>query len=121
MRECHNRGDIHRGGWFSTCSTEAWAVECFSAPDLVAVTFSPPGCHLFTPWSGPIPRGQGWVEAVNALMFETEVQAIRRCVRRNAPFGTDPWVLKTATTLSLESALRARGNPRLTGDKASDA
>src|SRR5271157_289679 len=29
------------GGWFSTCSTEAWAVECFSAPDLVAVTLSP--------------------------------------------------------------------------------
>src|SRR5208337_2086724 len=32
-------------GWFSTCSTEPWAVECFSAPDLVAVTFSPPRHH----------------------------------------------------------------------------
>ncbi len=71
--------------------------------------------------SGPIPRGQGWVEAVNAPTFESEVQAIRRCVQRNAPLGTDPWVLKTATTLGLESALRARGNPRLTGDRASDA
>ncbi len=70
---------------------------------------------------GPIPRGQGWVEAVNAPMFESEVQAIRRSVQRNAPFGTDPWVLKTATTLGLESALRTRGNPRLTGDRASDA
>ena len=70
---------------------------------------------------GPIPRGQGWVEAVNAPMFESEVQAIRRCVQRNAPFGTEPWVLKAATTLGLESALRARGNPRLTGDRASDA
>jgi hypothetical protein len=40
---------------------------------------------------------------------------------RNAPFGTDPWVLKTATTLGLESALRARGNSQLTGDRASDA
>ena len=70
---------------------------------------------------GPIPRGQGWVAAVNAPTFESEVLAIRRCVQRNAPFGTDPWVLKTATTLGLESALRARGNPRLTGDRASDA
>ncbi len=70
---------------------------------------------------GPIPRGRGWVEAVNALTFESEVQAIRRCVQRNAPLGTNPWVLMTATTLGRESALRARGNPRLTGDKASDA
>jgi len=58
---------------------------------------------------------------VNAPMFESEVQAIRRCVQRNAPFGTDPSVLKTATTLGLESTLRVRGNPRLTGDRASDA
>src|SRR5271157_5116534 len=29
-RECHDRGDILRGGWFSTCSTEAWAGDCFS-------------------------------------------------------------------------------------------
>jgi putative transposase len=70
--------------------------------------------------SGPIPRGQGWVEAVNAPMFESEVQAIRRCVQRNAPYGADPWVLKTATTLGLESTLRARGSPRLTGEGASD-
>jgi len=54
-------------------------------------------------------------------MFESEVQAIRRCVQGNAPFGTDSWVIKTATTLGLESTLRARGNPRLTGDRASDA
>ena len=46
------------------------------------------------------------MEAVNALMFESEVQAIRRCVQRNALFGTDPWVLKTATTLGLESVGR---------------
>ena len=29
-RECHDRGDILRGGWFSTCSTEAWAGDYFS-------------------------------------------------------------------------------------------
>lgn len=62
---------------------------------------------------GPAPRGADRVEAVNAPMFETELQAIRRCVQRNAPFGSEPWVLQTASTLGLQSALRQRGNPRL--------
>ena len=44
-----------------------------------------------------------------------------RSAERTVRYGTDPWVLKTATTLDLESALWARGNPRLTSDRASDA
>jgi putative transposase len=40
---------------------------------------------------GPVPRGSGWVEAVDAPIFEPEVEAIRRSVRRDAPFGSEPW------------------------------
>jgi hypothetical protein len=35
-------------------------------------------------------------------------------MRRDAPSGSEPWVLRTAAALGLESSLRNRGNPRLT-------
>jgi putative transposase len=57
---------------------------------------------------GPAPRGSDWVEAVNAPMFETDLQAIRQCVQRNAPFGCEPWVLQTASNLGLQSSLKQR-------------
>ena len=62
---------------------------------------------------GPVPRGSGWVEAVNTPLFESEVGAIRNCVQRNAPFGSERWVRQTATALGLGSSLTERGNPRL--------
>jgi putative transposase len=70
------------------------------------------------PWldSGPVPRGTGWVEAVNVPMFETEVEAIRRCVRRDRPFGGEAWVSRTAVAFGLASSLRATGNPALKTD-----
>ena len=66
---------------------------------------------------GPVPRGADWAAAVNAPMFETEIEAIRLSMRRNAPFGSEPWVLRTAAALGLESSLRNRGNPRLTAGR----
>ena len=86
--------------------------KCLARVKIARTSAGPPSLTISDPSRFPLP---------NAPTFESEVQAIRRCVQRNAPFGTDPWVLKTATTLGLESALRARGNPRLTGDRASDA
>jgi putative transposase len=72
---------------------------------------APAGRHMDL---GPVPRGADWAAAVNAPMFETEIEAIRLSMRRDAPFGSEPWVLRTAAALGLESSLRNRGNPRLT-------
>jgi putative transposase len=63
--------------------------------------------------AGPAPRGAQWVEDVKAPMFETDLKAIRQCVQRNAPFGSEPWVPQTAATLGLQSSLGRRGNPHL--------
>jgi putative transposase len=62
--------------------------------------------------SGTISRGSDWVEGVNAPMFETEVDKVRECVRRDRPFGADGWTNSTAQQLGLESSLRSRGRPR---------
>jgi len=36
---------------------------------------------------------------------------MRTCVKRQAPFGAPDWVARMATSLGLESTLRARGRP----------
>lgn len=60
----------------------------------------------------PVPRSSQWVEFVNGVETEAEVEAIRRCVKRGSPFGSDAWRMDAARTLGLEATLRARGRPR---------
>ncbi len=61
---------------------------------------------------GPAPRGASWVEAVNAVMSESECAAIRESIRRDRPLGSEGWVLRTAEALGLQFSLRDRGRPR---------
>ena len=49
--------------------------------------------------AGPAPRGDGWVEAVNSAMFETEVDRLRESIRRDRPLGDKIWTLATAKEL----------------------
>ncbi len=60
---------------------------------------------------GPAPRGAGWIEAVNAAMFEAEVERVRDSIRRDRPLGDPSWTLATAVNLSLEYSLHPRGRP----------
>jgi putative transposase len=46
--------------------------------------------------AGPAPQGDGWVEAVNSPMFETEVARLRESIRRDRPLGDKIWTLATA-------------------------
>jgi putative transposase len=60
--------------------------------------------------AGPVPRGAGWVEAVNAVMTAGECLAIRESIHRNRPLGSEAWMQATAVKLGLESSLRDRGS-----------
>ena len=60
---------------------------------------------------GPAPRGEGWVEAVDAPMFETDVARVRESVRRDRPPGDPTWTVSTAEALGLMSSLRPPGRP----------
>src|SRR4051794_17154714 len=60
---------------------------------------------------GPAPRGEGWVEAVNAPMFETDVGRVRESVRRDRPLGDPTWTASTAEALGLGPSLRPPGRP----------
>ena len=61
---------------------------------------------------GPIPRPQGWIEWVNQLQTEKELDALRRSVVRGAPFGQEDWARQTAVRLGLEFTINPRGRPR---------
>ncbi len=63
---------------------------------------------------GPVPRGPGWVEHVNAAMGEAECAALALSIRRDRPFGGADWTLETAERLGLMHAIRPRGRPKKT-------
>jgi putative transposase len=58
-----------------------------------------------------VPRGTLWVEGVNAVTSDVDLEIIRESVRRDRPLGTSEWTLQTAKALNLEYSLRPRGRP----------
>ena len=65
---------------------------------------------LLSPW--PIPRLPKWCDRVNEALNEAELKAIRWCIKRGSPYGSESWVETTARRLDLESTLRPRGRPK---------
>ena len=65
---------------------------------------------LLAAW--PSPRPAYWLDSVNAPQTEAELTALRRCVNRGSPYGTQSWTERTITSLELESTIRPRGRPK---------
>ena len=61
---------------------------------------------------GPISRGSAWLEHVAQPQTDMELAALRRCVQRGSPYGSERWTRRTTKELQLESTLRPRGRPR---------
>ena len=61
---------------------------------------------------GPGAWGAGWVEDVNAPMFDNDVARVRQSLRRDRPLGDPTWTLATARTLGLEYSLHPRGRAK---------
>ena len=69
---------------------------------------------ILGPW--PVAKPRQWTKLVEEPQHETEVNALRKCIARGQPFGSDSWVTSTASELGLEFTLRPRGRPRKTND-----
>ncbi len=65
---------------------------------------------LLSEW--PVERPDNWLEMVNQPQSAAELEAVRRCVTRSAPYGSASWQMHTARRLGLEFTLRPRGRPR---------
>ncbi len=70
-----------------------------------------------TDW--PMAQPEDWVTWTNEPQTDTELEALRRCVARGRPFGTEAWVRRMIRRLNLEGTLRPRGRPRKTLEKGS--
>jgi putative transposase len=60
----------------------------------------------------PVDPPRDWTAVVNRPEDGEELQALRRCAQRGAPFGEAGWQKRMAARLGLESSLRPRGRPR---------
>ena len=65
---------------------------------------------LAEPSDPALPRQ--WRAWVNKPQTEAEVAAIRHCIRRGTPYGTDRWMRSSAARLDLGTTLRPRGRPK---------
>lgn len=66
--------------------------------------------HVLT--APPVTLGARWLELVNTPETPEELEALRACVNRQRPYGSDDWVQSTAQALNLTAALNGRGRPR---------
>lgn len=72
------------------------------------------GTALYADW--PVERPDDWVEFVNEPQTAQELEALRRCVNRGAPFGDEQWEQTIVHQLDLEWTRRPRGRPRKTAE-----
>jgi putative transposase len=65
---------------------------------------------LLSDW--PLPKPRQWLRLVNEPQTDAEVKALRRCVKRGTPYGSEHWIQSVAKRLGLEATIRPRGRPR---------
>ena len=54
---------------------------------------------------GPLRMGSLWLEWINKPQSEAELAALRRCVARGCPYGSQQWTKETAALLGSEHTL----------------
>ena len=52
------------------------------------------------------------VETERRIWTEAELEAVRRSLVRDRPFGTEWWQVETAQGLGMQHTLRPRGRPK---------
>ena len=60
----------------------------------------------------PVSEPMDWVQEVNRVETEAELEAVRRSVQRGQPYGEADWSKRAAKRMGLESTFRSRGRPR---------
>jgi putative transposase len=66
--------------------------------------------EVLSKWPIDVPKD--WVRRVNRAESQRELEALRRCVNRGQPFGSDDWVERMTKRFGLDSMFRPQGRPR---------
>jgi len=64
---------------------------------------------MLSKWPIDVPKD--WVKRVNRAESQRELEALRSCVNRGQPFGSENWVERMKKRFDLDSAFRPRGRP----------
>ena len=71
------------------------------------------GATSFVPVSeSPVTKPGRWLQLVDEPQSGEELEALRRCSLKSAPYGSQRWVHDTAAQLGLQSSLRGPGRPK---------
>jgi putative transposase len=62
------------------------------------------------PW--PVNRPADWLATVNEPISSPQLEKLRLSVNRGQPYGSDPWTVKIARRLGIESSLRNPWRPK---------
>lgn len=65
----------------------------------------------------PLKLPNEWDTCVDNPLTENEVERLRKCVNRQAPYGESVWQRGVCAALGLESTMRQRGRPRKREEK----
>ncbi len=60
----------------------------------------------------PIEMPSAWTEWVDRSLGESELESIRRCVNRQAPYGATLWRNEIIKRFGMETTIRPRGRPK---------
>jgi putative transposase len=60
----------------------------------------------------PMPRPERWLDLVNEPEPDLGLAALRECVTRSAPYGSDAWRDETVARLGWTTGVRPQGRPR---------
>ncbi len=66
--------------------------------------------ELLSKWPIDVPKD--WLKRVNRAESQRDLEALRRCVNRGQPFGSEGWIERMTKRFGLELAFRPRGRPR---------
>jgi putative transposase len=64
-----------------------------------------------------IPLPVEWTKYVDHPMIDMELEKIRRCLKRQAPYGEPNWQMRICRDLGLESTIKPMGRPRKWGQE----
>jgi putative transposase len=96
-----------RAGLVDRAEQWPWGSLCKRDP---ACTHKPGADQLLDAW--PVHRRRGWIDWVNQPESPEELAAVRTCVRRERPYGDEPWARAVAQRLGSVQSLQPPGRPK---------
>ena len=65
--------------------------------------------RILSPW--PVPEPRHYLQWLNQVQPQEEVEKIREAIKRSRPYGSEKWVSQAVARFGLENTMRSPGRP----------